>query len=166
MTSFSFKHNLSQQEQKWKTNEKLWTVNDAHYSSVPTPVPDIILFSTPLVIAARLIASPPLIDVWIPHWRQVGGMEKWTHATPELRVNKVTAALPLEVFFVQSLILAEQVQILCQMFRRREIFHVYEGMRRSHSQVIFLPRSHHDWYDVISAKQDRICCFCQIWPEF
>ena len=126
--------------------------NVMHYSSKSPPICDIILFSTPLVNCARIIAAPPLINVRIPQYWFVTWMKKWTQSTPEFCVNKMATIFPSEVIFVERLIFVKYMKIAGQFFRRWEIFNVNEGMRRRNSQVIFFPGSHYNRYHVIPEK--------------
>lgn len=72
-------------------------------------------------------------------------MQDGADAAPEVRVDELTGALPLEVRVVQLVVLVEYMQILGQLFGRGKLVDVYVGSTWSTHLVVLGSGAHYNW---------------------
>jgi len=112
--------------------------------------------SVPSISTTCARVNPPLVEVRVPHDWFVVIIKHGTQATPELRVDKLSAPFPPEILVIQSVRLIESQEIVCKVSGSAEVFYVYVGMWRSRSFVISTSASHHNWNDVVAVQNKTL----------
>lgn len=101
---------------------------------------------------------PPLVDVRVPlagRPDRVPVVQHGTDATPEVRVDELPRALPLEVAVVQVVVLVQHMQVLGQLLGRRELVHVDVGLVGRHRSIVLGRRTHHNGQHIPVQRVDE-----------
>lgn len=110
----------------------------------------------PLCTDARPV--PPLVDIRVPlagRPDRVPVVQHGTDATPEVRVDELACALPLEVAVVQVVVLVQHMQVLGQLLGRRELVHVDVGLIGRHRSIVLRWRTHHNGQHIPVQRVDK-----------